>query len=154
MLRSLPILACLSCFACAHATLVRTIPSGSAAADDAVIGTAHPFTVFDYDPHARWVGLCQARADTNGDAVIATSTSPYSQPYPLRDGDNFLPYLVFGSGPGLAIDDYFGQGCDDNCLAFSQDGHLKLHYISEGRRSSSISAVCSTASRSPIAGTG
>lgn len=97
-------------------------------ADGVPIGTAHPFKIFDADPHARWLGLCQAREDTDGDGKIATGDG-----YPTMAGDRMRPYLVFGPGPGVEIDDYIGPDRAGDSLIFIKDGRLLIHHTSEGR---------------------
>lgn len=64
-------------------------------------GTAHPSIVEAVDPAGRWIVVCQARADTDGDGRIITR---FDEHHGAPFGDEVVPYLVIGGGEGTAID--------------------------------------------------
>lgn len=92
------------------------------------VGTAHPFKMIHADPHARWVALCQAREDSDGDERIASWWG-----YPTMGGDTLRPYLVFGDGPGELIDDYIGADREGEHIVFIRNGRLLIHHVTAGR---------------------
>lgn len=103
-------------------------PGVDSVPDGVEIGTAHPFKMIAADPHARWVALCQARKDTDGDGRIAGW-----EDYPETGGDALRPYLVFGGGAGVAIDDFIGADNNGEHIVFVGDGRLYVHDVAAGR---------------------
>lgn len=97
-------------------------------ANNVPIGTAHPFKLVDSDPHARWVVLCQAREDTDGDGKIVVGDH-----YPRMQGDALRPYLILGPGPGIALEDYIGSDRTGEHLVFLKHDRLLVHHVSAGR---------------------
>jgi hypothetical protein len=89
---------------------------------DAPIGTAHPVLVEELADNGSWLVICQARADTNHDGRIEVGVGFHGDMF----GDKMLPYLVFGGGPGIAIDSYVASTDDDAWLAIVRDGKLEL----------------------------
>lgn len=85
-------------------------------------GTAAPTIVLDHDPSERWVALCQAREDTDGDGAIAVWAGQHGEVF----GDAMTPYLVVGGGPGFAIDDFLASTDDGRWLAYRRTGRLLL----------------------------
>ena len=104
------------------------VPGVDSVPDGVEIGTAHPFKMIAADPHARWVALCQAREDTDGDGRIAGWDG-----YPETGGDTLQPYLVFGGGAGVVIDDFIGADNSGEHLVFVRNGHLYVHHVAAGR---------------------
>jgi hypothetical protein len=93
------------------------------------IGTAHPLAGRMSSPDGRWFVLCQARADTDGDGKIEVR---YGLHY--NDGDQALPYLVLGTGPGEVIDYPAAQSQRGEWLAVVRGGKLELIEAATYRR--------------------
>ncbi|MEZ4410981.1 MAG: hypothetical protein R3A52_31555 [Polyangiales bacterium] len=87
-----------------------------------VIGANGPTLVVAAAPDARWVHLCQAREDTDGDGVVASGPSHHGSIV----GDAMRPYLVVGDGPGERIDDFIDASPDGRFVAFVRRGVLTL----------------------------
>lgn len=122
-------LALASCGGGVRRTIAAPRPAPAAPADaSGPIGSAHPFTFGAADPSARWVVLCQAREDSDGDGAIAAWTTRFG-----AEGDALRPYLIFGSGEGQAIDDFFGQSADGEELVLIQRGRLLVHHVGARR---------------------
>jgi hypothetical protein len=81
---------------------VRSVPELSTRAADGSIGTAHPLMFQDIAPHGEWTHICQARTDSDNDGQIDLIIGHHGEPL----GDEVTPYLVAGSGPGWAIDEF------------------------------------------------
>jgi hypothetical protein len=96
--------------------------------DGVAIGTAHPVKLFEGDPEGRWIALCQARADTDDDGQITVQNE-----YPRMRGDTMKPYLVFGLGPGVEVDDIIGVDRTGEFIVFISGGRLLVHHVSAGR---------------------
>ncbi len=62
------------------------------------IGTEHPIYVSAAAYDGSWMIACQARVDTDGDGTTATRTDAFEW-----TGDALTPYLVLGSGTGMAL---------------------------------------------------
>lgn len=86
------------------------------------IGTAHPLTLQELDPDGRWLVICQARSDTDGDGKIDVDVGHHGDLY----GDAMVPYLVFGDGPGDAIDTFVSRSRDGRWLAVIRNKALEL----------------------------
>jgi hypothetical protein len=67
---------------------------------DGQIGTADEAYVADADPLARWVLICQARADTDGNGWINFWIGAHG----INEGDQASLYLVRGSGAGERVE--------------------------------------------------
>jgi hypothetical protein len=96
--------------------------------DGVAIGTAHPFKLIDVDPGGRWVALCQAREDTDGDGKIVVAEGWHGP-----RGDVMRPYLALGPGPGLAVDDLIGADRSGEHIVLIRDARLLVHHVSLGR---------------------
>ena len=85
---------------------------------DAPIGTAHPVLVEELADNGTWLVICEARADTDHDGQIEVGVGFHGDMF----GDKMLPYLVLGSGPGIAIDSYVASL---GALNRDRDGRLR-----------------------------
>lgn len=101
----------------APAPAVVTLPRGSGA-----YGTAHPLIVRGFDHAERWLAMCQARTDSDGDGAIAVETGHHGD---LR-GDAMLLYLALGGGAGVEIDALAATSPDGRYLAIVRGPRLEL----------------------------
>lgn len=92
------------------------------------IGTAGPLTVEDVAADGSWVLLCQARVDTDRDGVLAVDVGLHGDTY----GDALRPYLVTGSGPGVAADDVVATDPVGGHLVLVRDKRLVLLHPARG----------------------
>ncbi len=67
---------------------------------DGQVGTAHQALVTAADPRGRWVTICQARADTDGNGYVGFRFGHHGN----NEGDEASLYLVRGSGAGEVIE--------------------------------------------------
>lgn len=127
-LSTLPALSALGAFSALSAlsTLGAHLAFGAVAAaarpQAGTIGTAHPIVVDAVDPGGRWVVLCQAREDTDGDGAIDVTTGYHGEAY----GDALRPYLVWGEGEGEPITRFIAAAPDGDWLAIARDGRVEL----------------------------
>src|SRR5580700_3881666 len=84
------------------------------------IGTAHPVLLQELASDGRWMVICQARKDTNGNGVIEVRVGFHGNII----GDSLVPYLVFGAGEGIAIDAFGSRDDDGSRLAYIRGGKL------------------------------
>ncbi|MCB9736122.1 MAG: hypothetical protein H6745_26340 [Deltaproteobacteria bacterium] len=94
------------------------------------IGTGGPLVVEGWAPDRRWVALCQAREDTDGDGEIAVHLGYHGDTF----GDALAPYIVVGDGPGQRVDAYLGASADGRWLAAVERGRLVLWDTATGGR--------------------
>jgi outer membrane protein assembly factor BamB len=94
----------------------------SGASDGAAIGTAHPLLFQEVSPDGRWVVVCQARQDSNGDGKIELSLGQHGD----LVGDQARPYLVLGSGPGYAVGDVLARDAGGRYVAVREGACLSL----------------------------
>ena len=94
------------------------------------IGEDGPVIVEGYAPNSRWVAICQAREDTDGDGAIDVYVGYHGDTY----GDDLVPYLVVGDGPGRRIDAFVGSDVDGRWVAFVDKGRLVLWDSRRGTR--------------------
>src|SRR5580704_3080342 len=80
-----------------------------------VIGTAHPVLVQELAENGSWMVICQAREDTDHDRKIEVGVGFHGN----LVGDAMKPYLVFGSGSGMPIDELVARDDDSAWLAFA-----------------------------------
>lgn len=85
-------------------------------------GTAHPTILRRVDPDERWMALCQARSDTDGDGKIEFHVGHHGATY----GDRLDQYLILGGGPGTLIDALVDVSDDKRWLAILRGGALEL----------------------------
>jgi hypothetical protein len=97
------------------ATQQRAAPAGS-------IGTHHPLLVEATAADGRWVVLCQAREDTDGDGRVAVRVGPRGELL----GDRLSSYLVVGTGPGEAVDELLGSDPTGRWLVLRQRQRVLL----------------------------
>lgn len=90
--------------------------------DSGDFGSAGPTFVRAVDPGERWMALCQARTDTDGDGKIEVHTGHHGEPY----GDAMAPYLVLGGGDGTRIDAFASHSADGRWVAIVRDGKVEL----------------------------
>jgi|GEM_PF-1385894 len=86
------------------------------------IGASGPLVVEGYAPDRRWVALCQAREDTDGDGEMGVSVGYHGDTF----GDALKPYLVVGDGPGRPIDAFVDASTDGRWVALVEAGRLIL----------------------------
>lgn len=102
-------------------------PAGAAITDRLPIGsgdfgTAGPTIIRGADPSERWMALCQARSDTDGNGKIAISTGHHGE----ISGDRMDMYLVLGGGEGTPIDALASSSLDGRWLAIVRGGKVEL----------------------------
>lgn len=86
-------------------------------------GTAHPAYFRGHDRGGqRWMALCQARRDTDGDGKIAVATGQHGGLF----GDTVELFLVIGGGPGTPIEALVGSSSDGRWVAILRGGRLEL----------------------------
>ena len=100
----------------------RPVPELAASAPDGSIGTAHPLLFQTAAPDASWVGICQARQDTNHDGTISVTLGHHGDAM----GDEMQPYLIVGSGAGLPVDDFLGHDPTGRYVAVRQGACLDV----------------------------
>lgn len=93
-----------------------------------VVGAEGPAVVQRWAADRRWVALCQARQDTNGDGVLGVGVGYHGDLH----GDRMAPYLVVGGGPGRELDAFVGASADDRWVATVERGRLLLHDTAGG----------------------
>ena len=87
------------------------------------IGTLGGFALEAVSPDGRWLVLCQAHEDTNGDGEIAVYQDMH---HGFFHGDSMNPYLIFGAGAGTRLDTFVAMADDGRFLAVIRDGKLML----------------------------
>jgi hypothetical protein len=98
--------------------------AGEPAPEPIGFGTAHPSILEVADPAGRWVVVCQARADTDGDGeIVALFDDHHGAPY----GDTVIPYLVISGGEGTAIDALIGVDPRSRYVVGSPKGRVTLY---------------------------
>ncbi|HEY7371901.1 MAG TPA: hypothetical protein VIF57_06955 [Polyangia bacterium] len=97
------------------AALAKTAPDGS-------IGTPHPFIFQSVAADGGWTVLCQAREDTDRDGVITAHLGHHGDVF----GDLMRPYLVVGSGPGMAADEFIAADPRGRYVAMREGACLSL----------------------------
>lgn len=86
------------------------------------VGTSDPLLLRAVAPDGGWAVVCQARADTDGDGVIAVSVGPRGQ----LAGDRLVSYLIEGSGEGEPIDAFVAADPSGRHLVIERGGRLLL----------------------------
>lgn len=97
-------------------------PAGKLPVGCGDFGTANPALVHAADEDERWMALCQARRDTDGDGKIAVRFSIHGDVI----GDAMEQYLILGGGDGTRIDAFAGGSDDGRWLAIVRDGKVEL----------------------------
>jgi hypothetical protein len=90
-------------------------------AKDGSVGTAAPLGGFIGSDDGRWAILCQARVDTDGNGRLETTYDIHH-----TGGDTLEPYLVLGTGAGMAIDYQAARSEHGEWLAVVRGGKLEL----------------------------
>jgi hypothetical protein len=85
-------------------------------------GTAGPTFLRAADPGERWLALCQARSDTDGDGKVEIHVGHHGAIF----GDKMDLYLVLGGGAGTPIDALAGSSEDGRWLAIVRSGKVEL----------------------------
>jgi outer membrane protein assembly factor BamB len=98
---------------------VQDLQSGSPAG---IFGTVHPINVEAAAPDGRWVAVCQARNDTNGDGAIDVMFGHHGEAF----GDAMTPYLVVGGGPGHRFDELIGHSPGGRYVGIREGACLNL----------------------------
>lgn len=113
--------------------LVEAAPQGPPMPEDldlgAELGTDDPLAIQAVDPAGRWVVACQARVDTDGDGVVRVGAGYHGDLY----GDELLPWLMEGEGPGEALEDWIGSSPSGDHLLFLREGGLVLRQVDTGQ---------------------
>jgi hypothetical protein len=93
-------------------------------------GTPHPVLLAAADPERRWLALCQAREDSDGDGAITVTVGMQGE----LGGDALRGYFVLGGGPGEPIDSFAGADPTGRHVALVQNGRLWLLDVVTGDR--------------------
>jgi hypothetical protein len=99
------------------------------------LGTAGPTWALAWAPDERWVVLCQARRDTNGDGIISTSVSDDT-----LKGDDMAPYLIRGAGSGEELGALLESSSDGRYLLVTKADKLWLLDTLDSRQDVDLSA--------------
>lgn len=97
-------------------------PSGAPPPPGALWGTEHPLSFVAASPDRRWLSICQARRDTNGDGKITVDVGPQGE----LGGDAFQGFFLDEPGPGTPIDAFVGSDPTGRFVAFVRDRRLIL----------------------------
>ncbi len=89
-----------------------------------------PTRVHAWDPDGRWVALCMATRDTNGDGELRFWYGQHGEPV----GDQVTAHLSLGVGTLLSIDDYVASSRGGRYVVVVQGGSLLLLDTATGRR--------------------
>lgn len=81
-------------------------------------------------PDARWISVCQARTDTNGDGKVSATISERGE----WSGDRMQRYLEFASGEEQPIDELLLSSSDGRWLVLRLDEHVELYDTLTGTR--------------------
>jgi len=103
--------------------------AGDPVPEPTAFGTAHPSILEAADPAGRWIVVCQARADTDGDGRIAVL---FDQHHGIPYGDAVVPYLVIGGGDGVGIDTLLGVDPRSRYVVGRPKGRLTLYDTRKG----------------------
>jgi hypothetical protein len=85
-------------------------------------GTAGPTYVRGADPSERWLALCQARTDTDGNGKVEIHVGHHGEIF----GDQMSLYLVLGGGNGTPIDALASRSSDGRWLAIVRGKKVEL----------------------------
>jgi len=86
-------------------------------------GTAHPTFVRAFDHvSSRWMALCQARKDTDGDGKIEIHVGHHGELF----GDSMQLYFIIDGGDGSLIDHVVDTSADDRWVALIRGNGLEL----------------------------
>lgn len=100
----------------------HTMSAPAEAPKENEIGTSHPLIFQEVAADGSWVSVCQARADTNRDGKIEIHFGHHGDSY----GDQLHPYLVIGSGPGVAVDEVLAADSTGHHVAVREGVCLSL----------------------------
>jgi hypothetical protein len=93
-----------------------------------VFGTAHPILVEAAAPDGRWLSVCQARRDTDGDGAVDVLFGHHGEAL----GDKMVPYLIVGGGAGHRFDELIGHSPAGRYVALREGDCLELVDTVEG----------------------
>jgi len=85
-------------------------------------GTAAPSLIRRLDDSERWMAVCEARADTDGDGKLAIQIGRHGD----VSGDRMKAFLILGGGAGTPIDAFVDQSVDGRWLAVVRGTNLEL----------------------------
>jgi len=85
-------------------------------------GAPGPTIVRAADASERWMAVCQARSDTDGDGKIEIHVGHHGEVF----GDRMELYLVLGGGGGTQIDALASRSADGRWLAIVRGGKVEL----------------------------
>ena len=101
---------------------VRKVQDLQPGAPAGLFGTAHPINVEAAARDGRWVAVCQARRDTDGDGAIDVMFGHHGEAL----GDAMTPYLIVGGGPGHPFDELIGHSPSGRYVGIREAGCLNL----------------------------
>jgi hypothetical protein len=105
-------------------------PVSSPPAAETDWGSPDPVLLAAADPGRRWLAICQARNDTDGDGQILVGIGEQGE----RTADRLDGYLVTAPGVGERIDAFVAHSPDGRHVVFLQDGRLQLLDVTSGAR--------------------
>jgi hypothetical protein len=85
-------------------------------------GTADPVSFVAAAPDRRWVTVCQARKDTNGDGTVRVDVAPDG----ALHGDDLTGFFMDAPGPGAAVEAFLGSDPSGRFVAFVREGRAVL----------------------------
>lgn len=85
-------------------------------------GSAGPTYIRGADEGERWMALCQARTDTDGDGKIEIRVGHHGELF----GDGMELFLVLGGGMGTPIEALASRSADGRWLAVVRGGKVEL----------------------------
>ncbi|MFK7989353.1 MAG: hypothetical protein AB8I08_25265 [Sandaracinaceae bacterium] len=100
-------------------------------APDPQWGTNSPTVLLGVDPGGRWLAMCQARTDTNGDGQVSVSAGIHGS----LSGDRLVPYLMMGPGEGQPIQRFVGADASGDRLVIVS-GETQWLVQADGTRTS------------------
>ena len=91
-------------------------------------GTAHPVLVAASAPDRRWLALCEARRDDDGNGAIRVVVGEQGE----IEGDRLAGYFVSQSGEGESIESFAGSDPTGRYVALVTGGRLLLRDTHRG----------------------
>jgi hypothetical protein len=99
-------------------------------------GTDNPGLVRAHDFHERWMAVCQARKDTDGDGKIEIHTGHHGELW----GDDMQLYLILGGGEGTPIDAIPSWSADGRYVSVLRDTKLWIVDTQTGEQHALVDA--------------
>lgn len=108
---------------------VDELPALIAETGSAPLGTRAPSVVAAAAPDGRWLVVCEARRDTDGDGRVQVGLGFHGDTY----GDALEPFFVSRGGPGEAIDDFVAADPSGRWVVLVRQRRLLLRDTAIGR---------------------